>query len=325
MAGKFLGFPLIDEGIVYDKRHISYLNAPAYYQHLNVILTLLTEGKLSEAKHQIAKLPTISKNYKTRFLMAPVDAATEAEEIERLKVRFRLAGVEQDLYIEKIVCNDPKFIYVVTPKVASRSILRFFRNDINLKSRVQITTTPLQQLLEEKPKYKEYFKFAFVRNPFTRAISCYNDKIVPTEWETDSNGNRIPVNNSFKYFKGKSIQYPIRPNMPFDDFIEFLGSEYGGDLVADRHWLSQFVIMSDDSDSNLVDYVGKLETLDEDWQRICRELHIAYTSLSRMNSTEKKIPPTNRPQYSSRSIEVIRKRYKKDFEIFKYPTEYPVA
>jgi hypothetical protein len=87
--------------------------------------------------------------------------------------------------------------YFETPKVACTSIKKYMQDQVNggkreLKNKSDVhdrSKSPLRPISELPPeKIKEIFfggvkRFTFVRNPYSRLLSGYLDKIVTNEWE----------------------------------------------------------------------------------------------------------------------------------------------
>lgn len=309
------GFFIHDKVVTeFDNRYSAYLNSPSFYKGLIEAHQELEANKLEKAKFIFDSLKT-NDNYKARFIAKPVIQNHNFNEIESLKQRVKLAALPIDLGAEKIICEELKFIFVVTPKAGSRSILDYFRQDENINSKLCISEKPLNSLLIENPKYNDFFKFSFVRNPYDRALSSYKDKILTTTFEQNDKGERIPINDFISRYGKK---YKLRPEMTFTDYVNFLVSEYGSDSIADRHWLSQHIPVTDEKNRLIVDYIGKLETVDEDWSIICDRIKIPYKSLGQKNSTNKKIIGRESINYSPELRKLITLRYKEDFEIFNY-------
>tara|TARA_R110000824_G_scaffold161744_1_gene337168 strand:- start:2637 stop:3341 length:705 start_codon:yes stop_codon:yes gene_type:complete len=150
---------------------------------------------------------------------------------------------------------------------------------------------------------ENYFKFAFVRNPFDRLVST---------WE-------IPF-LKFRY--------------PFDEFVEI---DTSGIISSNKYyrkcdWLAktQYDIVSD-NDQLLVDYIGKYENIDQDFEYVRKKLDIPkkiilvegrkpvdYESLPRINKTVKKDYGNYREYFNTHTRDLVEKYYKKDLETFEY-------
>ncbi|HMA66282.1 MAG TPA: sulfotransferase family 2 domain-containing protein [Desulfosalsimonadaceae bacterium] len=100
---------------------------------------------------------------------------------------------------------------------------------------------------------RKYFLFAFVRNPVTRLYSCYLDKVVRPGKE----GKRCNLR-----------RYGIETDMDFDAFARRIAEI--PDSEADKHFRSQLFEIYHQGEW-LVDFVGKLENMVADWQRLAEK------------------------------------------------------
>ena len=140
-----------------------------------------------------------------------------------------------------------------------------------------------------------------------------------TTLKNDESENATPENEWLRF---KISKYNLNYGMTFDDFVNFLCSEHGSDMIGERHWISQYALMTDIEDRLLLDYVGKLESLEADWKHICQQIEIPFSPLERKNNTQQKITKLNPIKYTKDTVEKIKVRYRKDFEIFDYSKEY---
>ena len=72
-----------------------------------------------------------------------------------------------------------------------------------------------------------YFKFALVRNPYDRLVSCYFDKIVNLRIDEGERG----------IYKGFWRYNKFYPQMPFDEFMKVVYSTK--EKIVDNHLKSQ--------------------------------------------------------------------------------------
>lgn len=133
---------------------------------------------------------------------------------------IRLKGNHSKGYsqrIEILINTERKFVFILNPKVGSRSIIESlkFRKGTYI---VYETNTIVEHLKENKYKF-----VAFMREPADRAISCYLQKFNTTDYRIRSNHDSLSIDNE----------------MSFEDFANFLLSENGIDDLADKHWMSQ--------------------------------------------------------------------------------------
>lgn len=208
----------------------------------------------------------------------------------------------------KEISHQYKFIWVRIPKAATRSILCAF-SDSNVLT--QSVCTPLFQLNQ---RYENYYKFAFVRNPWARVVSCYLNKIC--------SANKVKVSWYFARYTGLKYQ------MPFDEFVEWLCGKYGRDELADPHWISQhkFIFYGD---KNLVDFVGRLENFENDFTGVCKHIGLPIGEMPMLNTEYNKFEPDSqqarnrkdeyyRDFYNEQTRELIAQRYSKDISMFDY-------
>ncbi|MCF8038086.1 MAG: sulfotransferase family protein [Desulfohalobiaceae bacterium] len=208
---------------------------------------------------------------------------------------------------EKLVSNEKKFVWFKIPKVATTSIENSLTKQLNhLISKKNINLKDIYF------NYNSYFKFAFVRNPWSRIVSCYLNKIC--------HKNQKNVEMFFKKYHG--LYYC----MPFDKFVAWICSNSGIDKKANVHWISQYKFIRY-KNKFVVNHIGYYENLHYDYKKICNLLKIHYNELShQMSSIEKsnyEFKDSNDAKnykqfYTKKTIEMIGKRYEDDIYLFKY-------
>lgn len=176
-----------------------------------------------------------------------------------------------------------KIRYIQIPKNGSQSIMHMMINHLDSKENwLDIRT--------DVPNEKDYFTFTFVRNPWDRLISAYQDRI-------------------HKHWRPQKLQfYGYKQNMSFKSFIELTCSL--GDNNIDHHmrsqcWFTKF---------KPLDFIGKLEKK-EDWNYLVREI-IGTNDLLKRNRTNHQ--DRFKMFSNSRLKELVEKRYQEDIETFKY-------
>ena len=176
------------------------------------------------------------------------------------------------------VCNSKKFVWFRVAKVATRSIFEV------LKKNVEISKHTHWKIFDEK-KYNDYFKFAFVRNPWDRLVSCYYDKVLKKKlfkkcWDKD-----------FSYF----VNYVKKQNLE----------------KADRHLRLQSSLFPPDE----IDFIGRFENLEEDFHYICEKIGLSNIKLPHENITRHK---HYTKYYNNETRAIVAEIYAKDIKNFGY-------
>ena len=132
--------------------------------------------------------------------------------------------------------------------------------------------------------YNKIFKFSFVRNPYSRAVSSWR----------------------FTTFKmGQS----------FRDFCIDLKDRGTCESFASWHCSDQYQQLYDLSGNLIVDFVGRLESYQDDFNTICDQIKIPRHRLPHKNKTNHK---HYTEYYDSMSRDLVAERYAKDIEYFGY-------
>jgi hypothetical protein len=138
-------------------------------------------------------------------------------------------------------------------------------------------------------EYSEYFSFAFVRNPF--------------DWQ---------VSNYF-YIK----QHPLHPRyrevkgMAFREYLEWTR------LNNRIHLQSDFVRGCDGQNETIVNYIGKFESLEKDFNHILENIGLSSdVTLDLYNASKRS--SDYRGYYDDASIKFIKRQYAEDLDRFGY-------
>jgi hypothetical protein len=197
-----------------------------------------------------------------------------------------------------IMVNDKfKILCVGNPKVGSSSLKLFFQNELP-ESKFYLDMSYTSFLANNLDK-KSYLKISFVRNSWDRVYSCWQDKI--------SNNKRFADMFIITRFKG------LYPDMPFEEFVDWLCTEYGADQNADRHWMSQHMILGIDDLSSNLDIIDDIGNMDTQIDNVMLQLNIPNAKLSvsnKYNDGQKVY------DFSPIIIKKIAKRYETEIKLF---------
>lgn len=231
-----------------------------------------------------------------------------------------------------MICHHYKCIFIHIPKAAGQSIEHAFLDLLNLtwetraplllrfNDRPELGPPRLAHLkAEEYVRYKyitqdmfnDYFRFAFVRNPWSRLVSIYK------------------FMGFYKDYEFKSFAMNLVAEGIWQRHYWFIGPQ------------SEFVCGPDGK--LLVDFIGRTERVQEDFDEVCRRLSLPSIRLRHINKSEieeprlgwhprrlarflkykasgRRLQDFERYQdyYDSESREFVGELYKQDVELFDY-------
>ena len=159
--------------------------------------------------------------------------------------------------------------------------------------------------------FVSYFKFSFVRNPWDRMVSIYKY-------------SRYSLVYDFKYF----TKHIFLPKIWRDDYW-FVGPQ------------SEFIC--DSSGNTMIDFVGRFESMQSDFNQVCRRLNITDTPLPHVNKSNQSVKNPGvdlkqtvkyllwqffgrrlpvykdyRDYYDDETKEIVEKLYQSDIDLFGY-------
>ncbi len=185
------------------------------------------------------------------------------------------------------ICEEKKFMWFRVAKVASRTVYGILK-----QSGIDLDADHTYRCHYAKNVYKDYFKFAFVRNPYDRLVSCYKNKVL-----------RI---NYFKF----SDEVWEEMKQDFGKFVDFV-SEKNIENCNEHLRLQSKLI-----DLNEIDFIGRMENFDNDIGYIFDKLEIPYKEIMQENVSKDKT--SYRAFYNEELKEKVAKIYAKDLMIFGY-------
>jgi hypothetical protein len=159
----------------------------------------------------------------------------------------------------------------------------------------------------------DLFVFAFVRNPWDRLVSCYRDKIrgeVADFTEFDSERGVAHCLARFDLFYR---------NMPFEAFVHAVAQI--ADVDADAHFRSQSTFVTNAGGKVAVDYVGRYETLAQDFRTVCEYVGLPTLVLPRVQAASSRVRHAD--FYTTQTRDIVAERFAEDVELFGYSFERP--
>lgn len=179
--------------------------------------------------------------------------------------------------------HEKKFIWFRVAKVGTRTILSILQKNVPLS--INDYSVPYNS-----KEYEGYFKFAFVRNPWSRVVSCYCNKVL------------TKCHPAFEECYDKDFTY-------FVDYIDRLNI-----FNCDPHLKLQTKLFP----IKELDFIGRFESFAEDLTYVLNMLNI-YVPLEHKNISKH---DHYSHYYTERTKNIIARKYKADIIAFNYHFEY---
>ena len=192
----------------------------------------------------------------------------------------KIGGASMDARIRVI---DPNYFKFTKDKVRSIGL----DEDPN-----HLCAGSIEKLVEQH-KLDEYFRFSFVRNPWARLVSIYFHM------------NQGPGKEWKKFIKDKGLAHDWGTyKKSFKNFIK----EYDKSV-----WANSLIPMKEFAGD--VDYIGKTENLQDDFDYICDCIGAPKQDIGWMNKGDHK---KYVEYYDDETREIVAQRYAEDIKMFDY-------
>jgi hypothetical protein len=184
------------------------------------------------------------------------------------------------------VSDENKFMWFRVAKVGTRTIARHFGNH-----RVEISAKEPSFVRYSPPLYRDYFKFAFVRNPWNRLVSCWYNKIL------DSNYFGLEEKN-------------LDELKSFENFVTWVERE--GMQHRDRHTQLQVELIN----MGDLDFLGRMENFSPDFAAVCERIGIEPDHVRPANVSAERM--SYREYYTPKLRDRVGEIYAADVQAFNY-------
>ncbi|GHB09899.1 sulfotransferase family 2 domain-containing protein [Salinicola rhizosphaerae] len=151
-------------------------------------------------------------------------------------------------------------------------------------------------------RFDRYYKFGFVRHPLDRLVSAYVYL------------NKGGIGRYDQAFRDKYLA----KTSDFGEFLRKLDTQpkYRRQVLSWVHFRPQTRFLCDANESVLVDYIGRYENIERDYERIAGDLKLADVSpLQVVNRTERQ---GYRDYYDPELIDIACRLYDRDMKVFGY-------
>ena len=208
-----------------------------------------------------------------------------------------------------LISRSKKFLFVHIQKTAGRSFEAVLKDNLpDLES--FIGTHDHAQWAREQigEEWSDYYKVAFVRNPWDRLVSWYT--------MIQEKGEMTLKKRIFGKRRYNDLtQYVLANSNSFEEFL-YNCTDTIEDIDGKKSILyNQLDYLSDENGSLIVDFVGRFENISGDSKKVFERLGFKNASLPHKNSSKHK---NYRTYYTDETREEVRRRYAKDIEFFGY-------
>ncbi len=209
-----------------------------------------------------------------------------------------------------MICPQQRCLFIHIPKTAGQSVERVFLalNGLDWGTRGALLLRENPDPAQGPPRlahltaqdylhygyltpdqFRAYFKFAFVRNPWARMVSLY-----------------------------RHLSYGV-------SFRDYLLGEFRKKVWKEMHWFvrPQVEFVTDGDGTLLVDFVGRFERLQADFDAICQQLGLPPTNLPHVNKAEDHARKARPGLHPRRLARFLRKgRYRRPAPQFPHWRDY---
>lgn len=209
-----------------------------------------------------------------------------------------------------IICENPKTIFIHNQKTAGMSISGFMLENLSNAKQLLETHSYAEDgiALVGRENWNQYYSFGFVRNPWSRLVSWYS---MMMEMTPHKRNNPTKTNELWNYVKQNSSS--------FKEFVENCTKEVtdvrDGYEYRKSFTRNQYDYFTDREGKIAVDFIGRFERLQEDFEKVLTDLKLPRYVLPVINASKKK---DYRSYYDEKTIKIVGNRFEKDIKYFGY-------
>lgn len=212
-----------------------------------------------------------------------------------------------------LISEQKSFIFVHNQKTGGVSVANYLRDQVQdcaiLLPNHAYATDGILKIGREA--WNQHYSFGFVRNPWARLVSWYQMMVNPPKSTEHSEGWWTPNNDLWKYVKEHSSNF----GEFLDNCTETISENRDGFVYQKSFTKNQIDYFTDSSGTLAVNFIGRFEQLQEDFDKVTTALNLPQTKLPILNAG----PTTDhRTFYTERTKQLVAERFKKDIEKFGY-------
>jgi hypothetical protein len=206
-----------------------------------------------------------------------------------------------------LISHDKKFLFTHIQKTAGSSLtLQLSELIPDLKQYMGTHDHALWAKNKAEFVWSEYYKVAFVRNPWDRLVSWY-----------------LMITQVSDYLKQQAEQgsvnklwgYVLENSSSFEEFLHQCVDTID-DIDGKKSFMfNQLDYVADDAGNIIVDFIGRFEQLEHDIQHVFNMLGFSGIALQHHNATAR---THYRDYYNNACRRLVERRYAKDIDFFAY-------
>ena len=232
------------------------------------------------------------------------------------------------------ISPEKKYIYVETPKVGCTKIkLLLYQlhhgQEYSLPQntlhdnfyRLSDLTRPVHMnAFRFDQAMRDYYVFAFCRNPFNRVVSAYRDKIIEAGSKQESIDPEIALRDDALNRDRRMTHFGTTDVISFGQFIRTICEMPKRSM--DSHWRGQYEILRPDIIP--YDFIGRLERFSEDLVQVFScglGVGLDEKQVAKRENTTGEV--SVRDYFDDELAALYHNKFIRDFEYFGYPAELP--
>jgi chondroitin 4-sulfotransferase 11 len=200
-----------------------------------------------------------------------------------------------------------QYIFISVPKTGTTSIRDYLNKFSDFKEEIHEPMSPFYEHgrlsgLKKEVKLDDFFSFCFVRNPWDKYLSLYfYFKKMIDFWDNDQTKKRDWLPVYFSYKKILSYCSTFSSFCKFNDFDDFQ--------------IPRIMTQPQSSWAKEVDFIGRFENLQSDFDLICQRIGLPKNQLNKINKT---IHKNYAHYYDDKTRKIIEKKYAEDIDFLNY-------
>ena len=197
---------------------------------------------------------------------------------------------------EAMISHKHKFIFIHIAKCGGCSIANLTHSNAFQDKGVFTGHWPLAKIYDKYPESKGYFTFTFVRNPWSRLVSGYS------MWKN--------MGSDHKWYKYDKVEIDLCNSNSFKNFLYAIKTGFIKHKPHIHPYIGHYFNQPSD-----IDFIGKIENFQEDFEIVCDKIEIAQQQLPHSNKSKHE---HYTEYYDDETREIVAERYSKDIEYFGY-------